>query len=132
MLTFLARDDSGKTPVDPQKMMLGPCRGGAVRLAPAGEELMIGEGSRPVVKGANVLAPPSVANGRTDARSVDSGDRIAEAPIRLLDLLKADGGPHRATSLEVWRKLVEGITMVVGAAYRAGLGLTVYWWACSP
>ena len=34
--TFLARDGSGKAPVDPQKMMLGPCRGGAVRLAPAG------------------------------------------------------------------------------------------------
>jgi hypothetical protein len=26
--TFLARDGSGKAPVDPQKMMLGPCSGG--------------------------------------------------------------------------------------------------------
>ena len=26
--TFLARDGTGKAPVDPQKMMLGPCRGG--------------------------------------------------------------------------------------------------------
>ena len=26
--TFLARDGGGKAPVDPQKMMLGPCRGG--------------------------------------------------------------------------------------------------------
>ena len=34
--TFLARDGGGKAPVDPQKMMLGPCRGGAVRLADAG------------------------------------------------------------------------------------------------
>ena len=42
--TFLARDGSGKAPVDPQKMMLGPCRGGAVRLAPAGDVLMVGEG----------------------------------------------------------------------------------------
>ena len=31
--TFLARDGGGKAPVDPEKMMLGPCRGGAVRLA---------------------------------------------------------------------------------------------------
>ena len=30
--TFLARDGSSKAPVDPQKMMLGPCRGGVVRL----------------------------------------------------------------------------------------------------
>jgi putative DNA primase/helicase len=42
--TFLARDGSGKAPVDPQKMMLGPCRGGSVRLAPAGDVLMVGEG----------------------------------------------------------------------------------------
>jgi len=42
--TFLARDGSGKAPVEPQKMMLGPCRGGAVRLAPAGDVLMLGEG----------------------------------------------------------------------------------------
>ena len=42
--TFLAPDGAGKAPVDPQKMMLGPCRGGAVRLAPAGNVLMVGEG----------------------------------------------------------------------------------------
>ena len=33
--TFLSRDGKGKAPIEPQKMMLGPCRGGAVRLAPA-------------------------------------------------------------------------------------------------
>ena len=37
--TFLARDGGGKAPVDPQKMMLGPCRGGAVRLADPGARL---------------------------------------------------------------------------------------------
>ena len=42
--TFLAHDGRGKAPFDPQKMMLGPCRGGAVRLAPAGDVLMVGEG----------------------------------------------------------------------------------------
>jgi len=42
--TFLARNGIGKAPVDPQRMMLGPCRGGAVRLAEPGEVLMIGEG----------------------------------------------------------------------------------------
>ena len=34
--TFLARDGDGKAPVDPAKMMLGPCRGGVVRLGRAG------------------------------------------------------------------------------------------------
>ena len=42
--TFLARDGLGKAPVNPSKMMVGPCRGGAVRLAPPGPVLMVGEG----------------------------------------------------------------------------------------
>ncbi|MCH8999529.1 MAG: toprim domain-containing protein [Proteobacteria bacterium] len=42
--TFLTRDGTGKIPVEPQKMMLGPCRGGAVRLAPSGEHLAVAEG----------------------------------------------------------------------------------------
>ncbi len=42
--TFLSRDSGAKAPVTPQKMMLGPCRGGAVRLGPATHLLMVGEG----------------------------------------------------------------------------------------
>jgi putative DNA primase/helicase len=42
--TFLASEGGGKAPVDPQKMMLGPCRGGGVRLADPGDVLMVGEG----------------------------------------------------------------------------------------
>jgi hypothetical protein len=42
--TFLARDGQGKAPIDPQKMMLGPCRGGAVRLAAPSDVLMVAEG----------------------------------------------------------------------------------------
>lgn len=38
--TFLARDGRGKAPVEPSKMMLGPCRGGVVRLGPAGDRLL--------------------------------------------------------------------------------------------
>ena len=42
--TFLTRDGAGKAPVNPQKMMLGPCRGGAVRLANPRDVLLVGEG----------------------------------------------------------------------------------------
>jgi len=42
--TFLATDGMGKAPVETQKMMLGPCRGGAVRLAEPSRLLLIGEG----------------------------------------------------------------------------------------
>jgi putative DNA primase/helicase len=42
--TFLARDGGGKARVNPAKMMLGPCRGGVVRLGAPGDVLMVGEG----------------------------------------------------------------------------------------
>lgn len=47
--TFLSMDGSGKAPVSPAKMMLGPIRGGSVRLAPAGETLTVGEGIETVL-----------------------------------------------------------------------------------
>lgn len=42
--TFLAEDGARKAPLEPQKMMLGPCRGAAVRLAASADVLMVGEG----------------------------------------------------------------------------------------
>ena len=42
--TYLTRDGMAKAPVDPQKMSLGRCRGGAVRLSPPGARLIVGEG----------------------------------------------------------------------------------------
>ena len=42
--TFLRLDGQDKAPVTQAKMMLGPCAGGAVRLAPADDELVLAEG----------------------------------------------------------------------------------------
>ncbi len=42
--TFVACDGRGKAPVDPNRLMLGPCGGGVVRLAEAGTEILVGEG----------------------------------------------------------------------------------------
>lgn len=43
--TFLAYDGTGKAPVHPAKMMLGPCGGGVVRLEPlTGKHVMVDEG----------------------------------------------------------------------------------------
>lgn len=42
--TFLAEDGQGKADVDPAKMMLGPTRGGAVRLARVDDRIVVGEG----------------------------------------------------------------------------------------
>jgi hypothetical protein len=42
--TFLRADGRDKAPVSGNKMMLGKCAGGAVRLAPAGPDLILSEG----------------------------------------------------------------------------------------
>jgi putative DNA primase/helicase len=42
--TFLAQDGMSKAPVEPAKLMLGPCAGAVVRLGGEGHTLLIGEG----------------------------------------------------------------------------------------
>ena len=42
--TYLRPDGGGKAPVLPSKMMLGPCRGGVVRLGDPCGKLLVGEG----------------------------------------------------------------------------------------
>ncbi len=59
--TFLARDGSGKAPVDPQKMMLGPCRGGAVRLSPVAPLLLVGEGVETCISAMQISGKPAWA-----------------------------------------------------------------------
>lgn len=84
--TFLARDGNGKAPVDPAKMMLGPCRGGAVRLAPAGHPLMIGEGIETCL-----AAMQATGHGAWAALST-SGLRTLDLPLDIEDVIVlADG-----------------------------------------
>ena len=74
--TFLARDGGGKAPVDPQKMMLGPCRGGAVRLAEPGDVLMVGEGIE------TCLAAMQATGHAAWAALSTSGLRVARSAAR--------------------------------------------------
>lgn len=84
--TFLARDGSGKAPVKPDKMMLGACRGGAVRLAPAGDVLMIGEGIE------TCLAAMQAANLPAWAALSTSGLRGLDLPPAIREVIVlADG-----------------------------------------
>jgi putative DNA primase/helicase len=57
--TFLARAGTGKVPVNPQKKMLGSCRGAAVRLAEPGDVLMVGEGIETCLR----CRPPVIRHG---------------------------------------------------------------------
>jgi putative DNA primase/helicase len=84
--TFLARDGLGKAPVEPAKMMLGPCRGGAVRLAPIDSVLLIGEGIETCLTAMQATGFPSWAALST------SGLRALELPVEARDLIVlADG-----------------------------------------
>jgi DNA polymerase I-like protein with 3'-5' exonuclease and polymerase domains len=99
--TFLARDGGGKAPIDPQKMMLGPCRGGVVRLASSsGGALMIGEGIE------TCLAAMQATGHPTWAALSTSGLKALDLPEDLRDVIVlADGdAPGEAAARDCsWR-----------------------------
>jgi len=98
--TFLARNCGGKAPVDPQKMMLGPCRGGAVRLAAMGEVLMVGEGIETCLAAMQATGHPAWAALST------SGLRALDLPKDVRDVIVlADGDePGKAAARDcAWR-----------------------------
>jgi hypothetical protein len=77
--TFLARDGSGKAPVDPQKMMLGPCRGGAVRLAAPTDLLMVGEGIETCLAAMQATRNPAwAALSASGLRALDLPESVRE------------------------------------------------------
>lgn len=83
--TYLARDGSGKAPVEPSRMMLGPCRGGAVRLAPAGATLMVGEGIETCLAAMQATGLPAwAALSSSFLRALDLPD-VVRAVIVLAD-----------------------------------------------
>ena len=103
--TFLARDGGGKAPVDPQKMMLGPCRGGAVRLADPGDVLMVGEGIETCLAAMQATGHPAWAALST------SGLRSLDLPHDVRDVIVlADGDePGEAAARDcAWRWKREG------------------------
>jgi putative DNA primase/helicase len=103
--TFLGRDGNGKAPVDPPKMMLGPCRGGAVRLADPGEVLMVGEGIE------SCLAAVQATNHAAWAALSTSGLRSLDLPREVRDVIVlADGDDpgEAAAQACAWRWKREG------------------------
>jgi DNA primase len=80
--TFLSRDGVGKAPVDPEKMMLGPCRGGAVRLAEPGELLMVGEGIETCLAAMQATGYPAWAALSTSGlRTLDLPSTVREVIV---------------------------------------------------
>lgn len=80
--TFLAHDGFGKAPVDPPKMMLGPCRGGAVRLGEPDDALMVGEGIETCLAAMQATGKPAWAALSTSGlRSLDLPCTIREVIV---------------------------------------------------
>ena len=92
--TFLARKGRGKAAVQPAKMMLGPCRSGAVRLREPGEILMVGEGIETCLAAMQATGHPAWAALST------SGLRALDLPGCVRDVIVlADGDdPGEAAS----------------------------------
>ena len=84
--TFLARNGFGKAPVNPAKMMLGPCGGGAVRLSELGKVMMVGEGIE------TCLAAMQITRNAALAALSVAGMRALELPREVRDVIVlADG-----------------------------------------
>ncbi len=98
--TYLARDGVGKAPVDPQKMMLGPCRGGAVRLGELRDVLMVGEGIETCLAVMQQTGQPAWAALST------SGLRALDLPqgVRDVIVLADSDDPGEAAALDCARR----------------------------
>jgi putative DNA primase/helicase len=103
--TFLARDAGGKAPVDPQKMMLGPCRGGAVRLGDPTDLLMVGEGIETCLSAMQASGHPAwAALSAPGMRSLD----LPKDVHNVIVLADGDDAGEAAARDSAWRWRREG------------------------
>ena len=103
--TFLAADGAGKAPIDPAKMMLGPCRGGAVRLADPTDLLMVGEGIETCLAAMQATGHPAwAALSAPGMRSLDLPKEVRNV------IVLADGDPAGEAAARdcAWRWKREG------------------------
>jgi phage/plasmid primase-like uncharacterized protein len=93
--TFLNRDGQEKASVEPTKMMLGPCRGGAVRFGLVVDRVMIAEGIE------TALSALQATGRATWAALSTSGLRALELPACVREVvLLADGDEPGETAAQ--------------------------------
>jgi hypothetical protein len=103
--TFLARGGGGKGPVEPAKMMLGPCRGGVVRLCEPADVLMVGEGIETCLAAVQASGRPAWAALSTSGlRSLDLPRTVREVIV----LADGDDPGEAAAQDSAWRWKREG------------------------
>jgi putative DNA primase/helicase len=105
--TFLAIDGSGKATVDPVRLFRGPVGGGAVRLGPAADTLLVAEGLETALAVMAATALPAWA-----ALSAGGIEALILPPIVRQVIIAADhdhnGGGERAARIAADRWLAEG------------------------
>ncbi len=103
--TFLTPSGTAKAPVEPQKMMLGPARGGAVRLAPPGPGLLVGEGIETCLAAMLATGRPAwAALSTAGLRTLDLPEGVEEVTILADGDDPGEAAAHAAASR--WR--IEG------------------------
>jgi putative DNA primase/helicase len=105
--TYLRSDGSGKSDVEPGRAMLGRVAGGAVRLAPAADELLVGEGIETVGAAMTATGLPGWA-----ALSANGLERLILPPVAKMVVICVDhdasGVGKRAAQNAAQRWLAEG------------------------
>ncbi len=110
--TYLAGAGRGKAQVDPKKMMLGSVAGGAVRLAPAADGMVIAEGIESALSAAQASGRPAWAALST------SGLRRLELPaeVRAVTIVPDGDQPGRGAAMAAARRWTdEGRTVWIAA-----------------
>lgn len=116
--TFLAPGGEGKARVEPQRMTLGPVRGGAVRLFPAAERLAVAEGIETALAARELLGMPCWA-----ATSAGNLGETMALPPEVRDVVIAadhDAPGREAAAAAARRWKAEGRAVKVALPQREG------------
>ncbi len=117
--TFLAIDGSTKASLDPPRLFTGPVAGGAVRLAPAAETLVVGEGIETCLAAMQATAMPAWAALSTSGLVALVLPAIVRAVIIVADN-DANGAGEQAARKAAARWRTEGRQARVYMSPRVG------------
>jgi hypothetical protein len=117
--TFLRPDGSAKAAIDPVRLFRGAVRGGAARLAPAAETLLVGEGIETTLAGIAATGLPGWAALSTSGLVALIMPPIVRSVIVLADH-DISGAGERAAQTAAARWLAEGRRVQIYMSPRVG------------
>jgi hypothetical protein len=117
--TYLRADGSGKADVEPAKMMLGSCAGGAVRLSAAGEALQVAEGIETALALLQATGQPTWAALSTAGLTALALPSCVRSVVICADH-DANGAGQRAAEQAAQRWIAEGRTVRIALPPQPG------------